>query len=358
MVIDANLYWFPEEMFEDQSLLDSFFENAQQRCGMTGVLRVDPETGIREISLENPPGQANLNYRQGDYRVERQLADLDAAGVDHAVLKIPGAQEWLPLDLCRRFNDGMAQASRLSGGRLVPLACVPPSGDPDCLAELRRCVDDLGFTGVQLSAHYGSDYLDAPRFTPFLAEVERLGLTAYVHHTPIPVDHASLVDFTNLRRSYGRCADQTTAIGRELFGGLFDRHPGLTLVHSMLGGGFFALANLLFPAPAANDSHGRFESASAVRRQFTEHVYFEMSHAEPWGAAQLECAVRVFGADHVVFGTSYPVNPRWLAGGPDFIRSLALSEADKNLILGGNAARLYRLPVADVRAASGPVEAA
>lgn len=339
MVIDANLYWFSEDLFRDETLARQFLDDASRNSRMTGRL-VTGADGRREIIMENPLGFANLNYRAGDYTVDGQLAAMDAAGVDTAVLKVPGAQEWMSLDLCRLFNDGMADAARDSGGRLVPLACLPPSSDQDSIDELRRCRDVLGFPGVQLSAHYGHDYLDDERFTGFFDELNAVATTVYVHHTPTPVDDASLFEYTNLRRSYGRCVDQTTVIGRLLFSGFFERHPNLTFVHSMLGGAFFAVADLLMPRLAPTDH--RFDERAAERRQtFVQHVHFELSHAQPWGAAQIECAVRVLGADHLVYGSSYPVNPAWMAGGVDFIRGLELSDTEQNLILHRNAARLY-----------------
>ena len=66
-----------------------------------------------------------------------------------------------------------------------------------------------------------------------------------------------------------------------------------------------------------------------------------MSHAKPWGKEALECAVRNLGADHVIFGSSYPVRTEWMTEGADFVRSLDISDEDKALILGGNAQRLY-----------------
>ena len=78
-----------------------------------------------------------------------------------------------------------------------------------------------------------------------------------------------------------------------------------------------------------------------MEEQFRNNVYFEMSHAQPWGKEQLECAVKVLGADHIIFGTSYPVRKEWLLEGPAFVRSLDITEEEKDLILGGNAQRLY-----------------
>jgi hypothetical protein len=49
----------------------------------------------------------------------------------------------------------------------------------------------------------------------------------------------------------------------------------------------------------------------------------------------------VLGADHVVYGSSYPVREVWLTEGPTFVQALDLPAADKEKVLGGNAQMLY-----------------
>lgn len=71
--------------------------------------------------------------------------------------------------------------------------------------------------------------------------------------------------------------------------------------------------------------------------------FFEMSHAQPWGKSQLECAIKIFGAEHVLFGSSYPVRKEWLVSGADFVRQLNISENEKDMILYENARKLYGL---------------
>ena len=66
-----------------------------------------------------------------------------------------------------------------------------------------------------------------------------------------------------------------------------------------------------------------------------------MSHAEPWGNIALESAIRILGADHVIFGSSYPVRRPWLLEGPDIVRSLDIRAEEKALVLGGTAAKVY-----------------
>ncbi len=343
MIIDANMYYIPEELFEDDALLKEFLEQIPEQDGWYGDCREIPGTdGLKQIVLEKPRGYQNLNYAQHDYILENQLADMDSAGVDAALLKTPCCQEWMNLKLCRYFNDHMAEHARKSGGRLIPLAVVPPYGTEENLEELARCHDELGMTSVQLSAHYGDAYLDDERFAGFFEKLNDLKMNAYVHHTPVPVEYGSFYEYNNVRRSYGRNVDQGLAVSRELFSGFFDRYPNVKLVHSQLGGGFFALSNMMFPKKAKKETVSRFQTENTqVEDQFRNNIYFEMSHAQPWGKAQLECAVKVLGADHIIFGTSYPVRKEWLLEGPAFVRSLDITEEEKDLILGGNAQRLY-----------------
>ncbi|SHE24804.1 amidohydrolase family protein [Actinomyces glycerinitolerans] len=343
MIIDANMYWFPEELFTDAEALDRFISEVPRAFDIN-VYRTCKD-GINQLIVEKPAGFPALNYVQGDYVLQTMLADMDAAGVDKAVLKVPGCNEWMSLEMCRRFNDGMAAYAESTGSRMAPLAVVPAIGGPRVDAEIHRCLDDLGFAGVQLCAHYGNHYLDDTMFAPLFETLNDAGATVYVHHVPVPVEARSLLGYNNLRRSYGRCQDQITAVGRELFSDFFMRYPRLKMVHSMLGGGFFAIQEMLLPRPSMRqEAVQRFQADDgSLAQRLRDHVYFEMSHAQPWGTAALECAVKVLGADHIVWGTSYPVRKEWLLDGPAFVRSLDITDEDKDLILAGNANALYRL---------------
>lgn len=342
MVIDANMYWLPESIFEDEREAEQFLAEIPETYDLKGYTKVNKQ-GVKQIVIEKPVGYENLNYLQGEYQVQEQLKDMDTAGVDQAILKIPCCQEWMSLAMCKKFNDGMMESSQRSNGRLVPLAVIPPFASKECFEELERC-RTLGFQGIQLSDHYGLHYLDSEIFKEFFEKLNERDTTIYIHHTPVPTQYDALYEYNNLRRSYGRCVDQTTAICRELFSGFFDRYPNLKLVHSMLGGGFFAITNMMFPPqPQGKEAIQRFEENEKLRKQFHEHIYFEMSHAQPWGKEQLACAISVLGADHILFGTSYPVRKEWLYQGADFVRQLNIKDEEKDLILFGNAQRLYHI---------------
>lgn len=88
----------------------------------------------------------------------------------------------------------------------------------------------------------------------------------------------------------------------------------------------------------------RFEDQGArIRRYLKENIFFDLSVAPQWGRAQLECAVKVFGPDHILYGGSYPIRRDWFQEGVGYVRALTIPDADKALILGGNARRLFKL---------------
>jgi predicted TIM-barrel fold metal-dependent hydrolase len=92
-------------------------------------------------------------------------------------------------------------------------------------------------------------------------------------------------------------------------------------------------------------SNSETDDRAALRRpdRLETNLYFDTSGAAQWGKDQLECAVKVFGADHILYGSSYPVRREWFAQGIQFVKSLDIPQESKDLILAGNAKRLFKL---------------
>jgi aminocarboxymuconate-semialdehyde decarboxylase len=64
-------------------------------------------------------------------------------------------------------------------------------------------------------------------------------------------------------------------------------------------------------------------------------------------AAAMRCGLEFFGAERVMYGTDFPMGPNngedWPVEVLDTIRSLHLSAADSELVLGANLHRILRL---------------
>ncbi|MFD7811530.1 amidohydrolase family protein [Streptomyces sp. NPDC059785] len=347
-VVDINIHHLPEDLFSNPKILNGFLDSAPR--GFGEIARVaDLEDGRQQLILEKPAGFQNLNYVDGDYSAEAKLAAMDEAGVDYGIMRVPVWQEWLPLETCREVNDNAHEIVERSGGRLFSTACIPPWGGKENIYELERCVKELGVVGVQLACHYGQIYLDDPVFEPYLKVIEKLDIPVIVHHTPLPVEWRSVIDYTNLRREYGRIVDQGTAVGRELFSGMFDRMPGLRFVHTMLGGNWFANTALLTPHKSnKKEAITRLDPTGGEKIQsyLENNIFFDLTHPHSWGKDQVECALKVNGADHYMFGSSFPVFYGWMSQGVEFLKeTIEIDDKEREMVLSGNAKRLFRLPI-------------
>ncbi len=347
MVIDINVHHLPEDLFTNEEVLNGFLTTAPRGFGEIASLGTT-EGGQRQMILEKPKGYQNLNYVEGDYSLESKIKAMDDAGVDYAIMRVPVWQEWLRLDTCKIVNDNAADICKRSEGRIFSTACVPPWGGKENLYELQRCIEELGCVGVQLACHYGQLYLDDEAFRPYLKVINDYKIPVVAHHTPLPVHWESLYEYTNLRREMGRITDQATAVGREVFSDLFDELPDLKFIHTMFGGNWFAAQNLLMPhKPKKKEAMLRLNvnDADRIQKHVTDNIYFDMTHPASWGKDQVECAVKVCGADHLLFGSSFPVFYNWMADGVEFVKNLDITEEQRTLMTSGNAIRLFNLPL-------------
>ncbi|MCD7860977.1 MAG: amidohydrolase [Oscillospiraceae bacterium] len=347
MIIDVNMHHLPEDLFTNEEVLNGFLTTAPRGFGEIAHMGMT-EGGQRQLILEKPAGYQNLNYVEGDYTLESKLKSMDANGVDIGLLRVPVWQEWLRLDTCKVVNDNAADMCKRSNGRLYANACVPPWGGKENLYELNRCIQELGMVGVQVACHYGQLYLDDEVFRPYLKEIAKLNVPVVVHHTPLPVHWQSIYEFTNLRRELGRVMDQATAIGRELFSGMFDDFPEIKFIHTMLGGNWFANYNLLTPKKGKiKEAMSRLDASEGDRilGYLKNNIYFDTTHPASWGKDQVECAIKVCGADHLLFGSSFPVFYNWQAQGVEFMKTLDITEEERTAIMSGNAIKMFNLPV-------------
>jgi predicted TIM-barrel fold metal-dependent hydrolase len=94
-----------------------------------------------------------------------------------------------------------------------------------------------------------------------------------------------------------------------------------------------------------DSGNGRFEVSQSdmIKGRLEKNIYYEMSHAQPWGEDNLQIAIKALGSENVIYGSSYPVKKSWLVGGPEMIQHLNISEDDKNKVLCENAKNVYNL---------------
>jgi predicted TIM-barrel fold metal-dependent hydrolase len=347
MIIDLNNMWMPENFFRDEALMNSFFRSCPRIFGENISVVNIPGKKEKQVVLAKPKGYDILNFDELMCDPDARLEYMDKAGVDISVLSLPIWEEWLDLETCKKVNNMLHDVVKKHPDRYVALAIVPPYGDKECLKELERCIKELGCCGVEMAAHYGTLYHDNELFRPHFKKISQLNVPVRVHHTPMPVDYQHIYEYTNLRRSFGRCVDVMTSLGRVIFSDLLEQFPNLTFTYTHIGGGFFAYTNMMAPPQqGVTENVDRVEIiGDKIRKYMKNNIYHDITSPLRWTKGQLELAINELGADHVLYSSCYPVRMGGITKGIEYMKELNISKKELDLVMGGAAAKLYNIKV-------------
>lgn len=285
--------------------------------------------------IDIQPKMTSLNER---------LADMDAMGIDVQAISVPPYQYyyWADPEVGRQvsalLNDHLAETAAGYPERFVTLGTVPLQHTDMAVAELERCVKDLGMRGVEIATNVNGEELSDPRLDKFFAKVEELDVLVFIH--PAGFTHAERFRDHYFINLIGHPLESTLAISQLIFGGVLERHQGLKVCIAH-GGGYL-------PAYAGRMDHGYHaradcrEGLPSPPSSYLKRLYFDTIVFDP---DQLAYLLAKYGSDHVLLGSDYPYD----MGETDpiaFVEAVpTLTEEDKNAIRGLNAARLLKLPV-------------
>jgi aminocarboxymuconate-semialdehyde decarboxylase len=270
--------------------------------------------------------------------IEERLETMDAIGVDVHVLSLSPSMHWYNTPprhaaaLAVDVNNDIADVISAHPQRFRGLAFLPLQDPAAAIAELERCVRELGFVGAIVGTNVDGRDWDAPELFPVLAAAGDLGALLFVH--PARGRANSFLPKYHLKNLIGNPLETTVAIASLIFGGVLDRLPDLRLCFAH-GGGYGCLG-------IARMDHGfavRSETQGATRlpSDYLRGLYFDsLVH----GHRALDHVIDLAGIDRIVLGSDYPAD----MGQPDpvgFIRSHPrLSEEQRLQILSANATGL------------------
>ena len=259
----------------------------------------------REEYLERDASFGEL-FASPDARMataERLVRRMDEDGVDVSVVMGIG---WTDIELARAANDYLIEAVAKYPDRLVGLAGVNPAWRDKAVEEARRCAE-AGLRGIgELHPDtQGYDLGDLDTMAPLMEIVREHGLIVTTHSSE-PVGHGYP----------GKGKTRPEVLWR-----FIQNFPDVPIVCAHWGGGL------------------PFYGLMPEVKEGLDRAYFDTAATSLLYDAQVfETAASVIGPERILMGSDYPlVRARTVIGQ---VESSGLSRSAKDMVLGGNAARL------------------
>ena len=283
------------------------------------------------------PGDYNVAVR-GHRDIAYRDGVLAKAGVDRQLLTFttPGthiepAERAVPL--ARLVNDAFAAVVRERGARFSALGTLPLNDPRASAVELERVLGPLGLPGAMLFSNVNGVALADERFWPLYERADERGAVLYIHPAH-PVGVEAMTEYW-LMPLVGFLFDTTLAAAHLVFSGVVERFPRIRWVLGHLGGAIPYLAERLDRGYEAFP-----ECRASIRRppsSYLKQFWYDTVNFDP-GALRL--ALAFAGPDKILAGSDYPHRIGSIETMLRCLRGLDVPAADRDAILGGNAARL------------------
>ena len=287
-MIDFHTHWIPSRLPDLAARAADprwpAFESA------TGALVINGEP-VRSV----PPS---------GWDVQARLDAMEAAGHDRHVLSPipPLLCDWASAELgtewANAVNDSLAAIvsgypNHFSGLGTIPIAY------PDRAVEVMERARKNGLVGIEVATTAMDLEFDAPELREIFAAAADLSLLVFVHPLILGATPGWTSRITGLPANFGLGMTTDTAIAatRLLFAGVLAESPGLKVCLAHGGGTFvWALARM---ARMWDDDDQGMPLAKALDSFYVDSVVYQ--------PANLRYLVDTIGADHVAFGTDFPL---------------------------------------------------
>jgi len=320
-VIDVHNHFYPPEFI------------AAIRKGPS-TLRVEDDAEGNPVF--HSPGDYNIAVR-GHRDIAYRQDVLDREGVDRQLISLtcPGTLMEPPdrsARLATLVNDAFADVMATRGNRFTALATLPLNDPAASVREFDR-VRGLGFKGCMLMGNVNGTALADKQFWPLYERASDARAVFYIHPT-FPLGVEAMKEYW-LMPLVGFLFDTTLAAAHLVFAGIPERFPGIRWVLGHLGGTIPYLAERL------DRGYEAFEDCRAdIQRPPSDYLrkfYYDTVNFDP---KAVRLAVDFAGASQILAGSDYPHQIGSIPRMKQVIASLDIPAADRDAILGGNAARL------------------
>ena len=276
----------------------------------------------------------------------RRIREMDAQGIDVEALSINPywyrADRDLARQLIRTQNEKLAEACAANPERFVAFASVALQ-HPDLAAEqLEEGVKKYGLRGAAIGGSVNEEELSDPKFHPFWAKAEQLGILVFIHPQGAGAAEplASRLKGNGLLANViGNPLERTIALSHLIFEGTLDRFPGLKIC-SAHGGGY-----LPSYAPRSDNSlrvAPDMDTGVKLKKKPTEYLRQMYYDTLVFTSEALRHLAAEVGVSQLVIGTDHPIP--WQDKSVDHVlKTPGFSDAERRAVLGETAAKLLKI---------------
>ena len=271
---------------------------------------------------------------------EDRIRAMDEQGIDMEALSINpswyGVERDVASQVIRLQNEKLAELCAARPDRFVAFASVALQYPELAVEQLDYAVKKLGLRGAGLGGSVNGEELSNPKFYPFWARAEELGVLVFIHPQGTAELKGRLQGNGGLENTIGNPLETTLALSHLIFEGTLDRFPGLKICAAH-GGGYL-------PSYAPRSDHicltfpDRCAAVPLKKRptEYLKQLYFDALVFTPEALRHLAAQV---GASQLVMGTDYPFP--WTKTSVDHILGTpGFSDAERRAMLGETAAKL------------------
>ena len=272
-----------------------------------------------------------------------RIAAMDVQGIDVEVLSINPYWYRAARDeataLIKVQNETLVEFCAASPDRFKAFATAALQYPDLAAQQVEYAVKNLGFRGVGVAGSVAGEELANPKFHPFWAKCEELGVLVFMHPlgTRELEPSGRLAGSGLLTNTIGNPLETTIALSHLIFEGTLDRFPGLKICAAHGGGFLPSYANRsdavirCFP-----DRVGPLPRKNPTAYLRDGQLYFDTIVFTPEALRHL---IAETGPGQIVIGTDYPFP--WTSTEVELVLSApGLSDAERIAILGGTAQRL------------------
>ena len=285
---------------------------------------------------------------------DTRLREMDKHGVEMMILSLnaPAVQAIhdvkTAIAVAKQANDVLADHIAKRPARFAAFAALPMQ-DPDAaIAELKRCVNDLGFVGALVNgfSNVGTPdnvtYYDLPQYRPFWSAIEALDVPFYLHpRNPQPGNPQFAGHNWLLGPNWAFSAETSIHALRLIGSGLFDEHPKLKMVLGHLGEGIPVQLWRIDGRNGWMKEPHRYPAKHGVGHYFRKH--FHLTTSGNFHTPSLVNAMTEMGPDRVMFSVDWPFED--VGQGCDWFDNAAISDSDRAKVGRDNAVKLFKLKI-------------